>query len=426
MRKTIITLVVSVAILVPGQLLADGMPPGTDRSPAKAADSSKVTMSDLAADAPNDYTVVRGDTLWGLAGRFLKDPWKWPQIWEMNRDEIKNPHWIYPGNVIHLDKTGANPRLTLAGTAGAAPGADTGPSGGTEAQAQSNVVHVDPRVRTETLETSVPSIPGSAIGPFLSQPLVVESGGLDNAPMILATEESRVILGEGDTMYADRIASADGVNWQVYRSGEALRDPDTGELLGFEAKYLGDARVKRFGNPTTLQITKAREEIDRGDRLMPARETTFPSYVPRAPDKPIKGVIMSVSGGVSELGQFQIVTLNRGARDGIEVGHVLATYHRGAVVSPGGTTHASDLALGFQPPSWFPRLLGGGKDSSSSAPPAADNSTVGGEKLEGRTVTLPDERNGLVFVFRVFEKMSYAMVMKATKPLYVGDVVQTP
>ena len=418
MRKTIITLVVSVAILVPGQVLADGMPPGTDQAPGKAADASKVTMSDLAADAPNDYTVVKGDTLWGIASRFLKDPWKWPQIWNMNREQIKDPHWIYPGNVIHLDKTGANPRLTMGG-----PGGEEGPSGGTEAQAQANVVKVDPRVRTEPLERAVPSIPGSAIGPFLSQPLVVEAGGLDNAPTILATEESRVIVGEGDTMYADRIGSDAGVNWQVFRPGEALHDPDTGELLGYEAKYLGDARVKRFGNPTTLQITKARQEINRGDRLVPARETSFPSYVPRAPDKPIRGVIMSVDGGVVELGQYQIVTINRGARDGIEVGHVLASYHRGQIVAANGTTHSSDLALGFQTPSWWNKLTG-----NEPAPAASDSPSdqAAGAKLEGSAVQIPDERNGLVFVFRVFEKMSYGIVMKATKPLYVGDVVQTP
>jgi len=419
MRKTIITLVVSVAILVPAGVFADGMPPGTDQTPPKAGDASKVTMSDLAANAPTDYTVVKGDTLWGIASRFLKDPWKWPQIWNMNREQIKDPHWIYPGNVIHLDTTGGNPRLSMGGPGGE----ESGPSGGTEAQAQANVVKVDPRVRTEPLERAVPSIPGSAIGPFLSQPLVVEAGGLDNAPTILATEESRVIVGEGDTMYADRIASDAGVNWQIFRPGEALHDPDTGELLGYEAKYLGDARVKRFGNPTTLQITKARQEINRGDRLVPARETSFPSYVPRAPDKPIRGVIMSVDGGVVELGQFQIVTINRGARDGIEVGHVLASYHRGQIVAANGTTHSSDLALGSQTASWWNKLTG-----SNTTPTAGDapSDQAAGATLAGSAVQIPDERNGLVFVFRVFEKMSYAIVMKATKPLYVGDIVQTP
>ena len=431
MRKTIITLVVAVASLVPALVRADGMPPSAEKaSPAAQPDKSKVTMSDLAADAPDQYTVVKGDTLWGIAGRFLKDPWKWPQIWEMNRDEIKNPHWIYPGNVIRLDKTGANPRLSLEGGAGG-----SGPSGGTEAEAQNNVVVLNPRVRVENLETAVPSIPGNAIGPFLTQPLIIEAGSLDGAPTILATEDSRVVVGPGDVAYADRVGSGDGVNWQVYRPGDTIRDPDTNEVLGIEALYLGDARVRRFGNPTTLEITKARQEIARGDRLSPSRETSFPSYIPRAPDKPLEGTIMTVDGGVQEVGQFDIVTINRGARDGVEVGYVLASYHRGRVVNAQGETHTSDLALGFKPSSWFGGWGGWSSswnvkpvpvvpDSPRAAP--APGTEKAGAALAGGNMKLPDERNGLVFVFRVFEKMSYAIVMKASKPIYVGDVVKTP
>jgi LysM repeat protein len=431
MRKTIITLVVAVASLVPALVRADGMPPSAEKSsPATQPDSSKVTMSDLAANAPDTYTVVKGDTLWGIAGKFLKDPWKWPQIWEMNRDEIKNPHWIYPGNVIRLDKTGANPRLSLEGGASGM----GGPSGGTEADAQGNVVVLNPRTRVENLEAAVPSIPGSAIGPFLTQPLIVENGALDGAPTILATEESRVVVGSGDVAYADRVGSSDGVNWQVYRPGEVIRDPDTNEVLGIEAKYLGDARVRRFGNPTTLEITRARQEITRGDRMTPSRETSFPSYVPRAPDKPLDGTIMTVEGGVQEVGQFAVITINRGARDGMEVGYVLASYHRGALVNANGETHSSDLALGFKPSTWFGGWGGWGNwntkpvspvpDAPNAPAPAGTEKT--GAKLAGGTVKLPDERNGLVFVFRVFEKMSYALVMKANKPIYVGDIVRTP
>jgi hypothetical protein len=434
MRKTIITLVVAVASLVPAVVLADGMPPSADKSaPAAQPDKSKVTMADLAADAPDSYTVVKGDTLWGIAGRFLKDPWKWPQIWEMNRDQIKNPHWIYPGNVIKLDKSGANPRLSLEG--GASASGDTGPSGGTEAQAQANVIQVQPRIRVETLEAAIPTIPGNAIGPFLTQPLVVEPGALDNAPTVLATEESRIVIGPGDIAYADRVGANDGVNWQVFRPGEAIHDPDTNELLGFEAKYLADARVKRFGNPTTIEIVKSREEINRGDRMVPARETSFPSYVPRAPDKPLKGTIMSVEGGVLELGQYQIVTINRGARDGVEVGYVLASYHRGQIVDRQGNTHSSDLALGGasnSPWAWFPGWLAFKWDSKPVSPvpdsprQQTEETQKSGAALMDSTIQLPDERNGLIFVFRVFEKMSYALVMKSSKPIYVGDIVQTP
>jgi hypothetical protein len=421
MRKTIITLVVALASLVPGGIMADGMPPSSAKPAGSegAPSSSRVTQADLASDAPDQYTVVKGDTLWGIAGKFLKDPWKWPQIWQMNQERIKNPHWIYPGDVIRLDRSGAYPQLTLGG-----PG--SGPSGGTSADAASNVVKVDPRIRIENLESAVPSIPGAAIGPFLGQPLVVEQGGLDNAPAIVATAESRVIIGAGDTAYADRISSTDGVNWQVFRPGGALKDPETGEILGYEAKYVGDARVRKFGDPTTLEIIKARQEMNRGDRLMPARETTFPSYIPRAPDKLVRGSIMSVDGGVAELGQYQIITVNRGARDGLEVGHVLASYRRGQVVSTSGRARE-----GFGSSSMFsgmdvkpvpvvpdpPRL-----ERAEEKTPGA----VGGSKLAGGTVTLPDERNGLIFVFRVFEKMSYAMVLRSTRPIYIGDIVQTP
>jgi hypothetical protein len=436
MRKTIITLVVAVASLVPAAAWADGMAPSASKEMppggATSPNASRVTMADLQPDAPNEYTVVKGDTLWGIAGRFLKDPWKWPQVWNMNRDQIKDPHWIYPGNVIRLDRSGDNPQLSLSGGAGAAVGTPGGPSGGTEAQAVSNVVVLDPRIRVETLQAAVPSIPGSVIGPFLSQPLIVEPGGLDGAPTIVATEESRVIVGQGDLAYADRIGTNEGLNWQVFRVGSTLRDPDSGEVLGVEAKYVGDARVRRYGNPTTLEVTKARQEINRGDRLTPAREVSFPSYVPRAPDKPIKGTIMSVDGGVSELGQFQIITINRGGRDGIEVGHVLASYHKGAVVSASGQTRGV-IARG-ESGSWFKGWDWWNRAETKPVPVVPDppgmqssaSTTKAGARLEGSTIRLPDERNGLIFVFRVFEKMSYAMVMKASKPIYVGDVVQTP
>jgi hypothetical protein len=395
------------------------MPASAAKSGEKAPNSpvGKVTNADLAPDAPDSYTVVKGDTLWGIAGKFLKDPWKWPQIWQMNRDQIKDPHWIYPGDVIKLDRSGDSPRLSLASG-----GAGGGASGGTSADAAANVVKIDPRTRIENLREAIPSIPGSVIGPFLSQPLVVEDGGMAGAPTIVATEESRVIIGAGDTAYADRIAPGDAINWQVFRQGSALHDPETNELLGYEAKYVGDVRVRRFGSPTTLEVTKARQEINRGDRLMPARETAYPTYMPRSPGKPIRGVIMSVDGGVSELGQFQIVTLNRGSRDGLEVGHVLAVFHKGKIVAGGRVVDdirsSGSWSLSGRPNPVVPDPPVLNADGTPSPSPVA-NAPAGAIKL-------PDERTGLMFVFRVFEKMSYGMVMRATRPIYVGDIVQTP
>ncbi|HET9650714.1 MAG TPA: hypothetical protein VFP36_00915, partial [Usitatibacter sp.] len=220
--------------------------------------------------------------------------------------------------------------------------------------------------------------------------------------------------------YADRMAPSDGVNWQIFRPAAPLLDPETGETLGYEARYVGDARVRRYGDPSTIEVTKARMEVNRGDRLLPARETTFPSYVPHAPDKRIRGSIMSVQDGVGELGQYQIITINRGARDGLQAGHVLATYRRGVLVD----RMNSD---GSSPPRWF-------RDWDMKANPVVPEPPIPpqppGEAHRvvhtSGAVRLPDERNGLIFVFRVFERLSYAMVMRSTRPIYVGDVVQTP
>ena len=436
MRKTIITLVVALASLVPGGVLANGMPVSSEKPAGKAgkgdgdASATRISQADLAEDAPAEYTVVKGDTLWGISGRFLKDPWKWPLIWQMNQEQIKNPHLIYPGDVVRLDREAL--KLSLASAAAGGGGAGGyGPSGGTEAQAMSNVVKLDPRIRVEPLQASIPSIPGTVIGPFLSQPLVVESNVLEVAPAVIATEEGRVIVGTGGTAYVDRLGTADGVNWQVFRQGEALRDPDTGEILGFEAKYVADARVKRFGNPTTIEVVRARQEVNRGDRLAPARESAFPSYVPHAPDKQIDGRIMTVDGGVSEFGQYSVITINRGARDGVEVGHVLASYHRGSVVGVTGRE------INFTAPRWFSGMFGSSStmevkpvpvvpEPPSAPRPAAAPGEVVGVAHTGGPLKLPDERNGLIFVFRVFDRMSYALVMRSTAPIYVGDLVRTP
>jgi hypothetical protein len=415
------------ASLVPGAILADGMPSSAEKTAGKAPKgggeaATRITQADLAEDAPSEYTVVKGDTLWGISGRFLKDPWKWPLIWQMNQEQIKNPHLIYPGDVIKLDREALRLSLASGGMGGA------GGMGGTEAQAVANVVKLDPRVRVEPLQAAVPSIPGSVIGPFLSQPLVVEANALELAPKVLATQEARVIVGAGDIAYVDRLGSNDGVNWQVFRQGEPLHDPETGEILGYEAKYVGDARVRRFGNPTTIEIVKTRAEINRGDRLAPAREAAYPSYVPHAPDKPIKGSIMSVDGGVAEFGQFSVITINRGARDGVEVGHVLASYHRGAVLNSSGHETA------WTGPSWMRGWFSGMEtkpvpvvpDPPAPPQPPAEPGKVVGTAYTSGPLTLPDERNGLIFVFRVFDKLSYALVMRSTSPIYVGDIVQTP
>jgi hypothetical protein len=269
----------------------------------------------------------------------------------------------------------------------------------------------------------VPTIPGSAIGPFLTQPLVAEVGGMDALPRIVATEEERVIVGAGNTAYVSGMQPSDGINWQVFRPGETLTDPETGEVLGVEAIHVGDARVKRFGSPSTIEITRAKQEINQGDRLMPAREGTFPAYVPHAPDKPIRGQILSVRGSVADISQYSIVSINRGSRDGVEVGHVLASVRRGdQMVRETRTTLFSDL-FGFGPKTVEVKPVSPVPDTVvAGADPKATPVTVRGDER----ILLPDERSGLVFIFRTFEKISYGMVLKSVRPISVGDVVQTP
>jgi len=369
-------------------------------------------MSDLQADAPSEYTVQKGDTLWAISGKFLKEPWKWPQLWQMNRDQIKNPHLIYPGDIIKLDRSGLSPSLSLVGGSGGA------------AVAEGNVVRLQPRTRAEALSTAVPTIPGSAIGPFLTQPLVVETGTMDSLPRIVATEEERVIVGAGNIAYVSGLKSGDSINWQIFRPGETLTDPETGEVLGLEAVHVGDARVKRFGSPSTIEITRAKLEINQGDRLMPAREGTFPAYVPRAPDKPIRGQILSVRGSVADISQYSIVSINRGSRDGIEVGHVLASVRRGdQIVRETRTSLFSDL-FGFGPKTVEVKPVSPVPDTviAGADPKEQPIIAVRGDER----VLLPDERSGLIFVFRTFEKVSYGMVLKSVRPISVGDVVQTP
>lgn len=359
----------------------------------------------LAENAPDSYTVVKGDTLWGISGKFLKEPWRWPEIWNMNRDEVKNPHWIYPGDVIRLDFDGSGqPRLSL--TAG-------------------NIIKLSPHIRVDRFSQAIPSIPARVIAPFLSLPLVIEINGLQNAPRIVATEEGRVIVGAGNGAYVVGMNESLGAKWQIYRPGAALTDPDTKEILGYEAKYLGDAHVSKFGETSTIDILRSTQEINRGDRLTPTVESAAPSYSPHAPDKPIGGSVIAINGGVTESAQYSVVALNRGKRDGLEVGHVLATFQKGEWAS----TKTEDSSAAFRwntdsSPPHNPTV-----DNNAQVPPSGTASSQAATHAEisiPSQVKLPDERNGLIFVFRVFDKVAYALVMQSRRSLRIGDRVANP
>lgn len=332
--------------------------------PALAFAAQPETRPEVRKDAPDRHVVVKGDTLWDISAMFFKDPWKWPQIWGMNKDTIKDPHWIYPGEVIVLDRTTGTLRV-----------GDQPASSST-----GNVVKLSPKVRDgHGTHDAIPSIPSKVIEPFLTQPLVIEDKELASSPSLVALHEGRVILGSNDIGYAKGLTEDKGKKWQVYRPGKTFVDPDSKEVLGHEAIYLGDAEVKDFADVSTVVITKAKQEINQGDRLISPPGVVSGNYLPRAPESNIAASVISIYGGVSQAGQNTIVTLNKGARDGLQSGHVLALYSKGNVV-----------------------------------------------KHEGKNLTLPDERYGLVFAFRVFDKVSYALVMQTHLPVQLLDRAQTP
>jgi len=333
---------------------------------------------DIRSDAPDRHVVVNGDTLWDISGKFFKDPWKWPHIWGLNKDSIKDPHWIYPGDVIFLNRASGTLSIGQPGTSTAESINDMATS--SSVRETDNTVKLSPKVRVSpSAHDAIPSIPSGVIAPFLSRPLVIEEGELKDAPMLIGAREGRVVLGTGDIGFVKGLPADKGDKWQIYRPGKTFVDPDSGEKLGIEATYLGNGEVTAFADVSTIRITQSVEETYAGDRLIAHSGEAIGAYLPRAPESNISARVISVYGGVSQAGQNAAITLNKGARDGLEVGHVLALYHKGEVVKQGGKSY-----------------------------------------------TLPDERFGLVFVFRVYDKVSYALVMLARMPVQLLDRAQTP
>jgi len=348
------------------------------RGTAQQVAQAGVPLSELAANAPDSYTVKRGDTLWAISSLFLKSPWRWPELWGMNLDQIRNPHLIYPGQILYLDNTGGRARLRV--------GQAIGPDGS---------VKLSPRVRSSGLgDGSIPSIPFHLIEPFLTEAVIFPANELETAPRIVGTQEGRVVLAKGERAYV-RGEIAPQREFRIFREPKALRDPSTKEVLGYEATYVGAAEYTRPGEtrngadgkpeivPATFTVTAAKLEAGVGDRLapMPARE--FSNYAPHAPQGPTSGQIVSIYGDGLTAGQNQIVALNKGSADGLERGHVLALWSTGEQMI----------------------------DKTDPSRP---------------TIKLPDERHGMLFVFRVFDRMSYALILSVQNPVKPGDRFTQP
>jgi len=279
----------------------------------------------------------------------------------LNKEQIRNPHRIYPGDIVLLDISSGSPQLKIA-----------------------KPLKLQPQVYSEAVRQEIPSIPSNVIEPFISRPLIVEADALDKSPRIIAGQDNRILLGKGDKGFVAGIADANIVKWQLYRPSKPLKDPENGEVLGYESVFLGNARLVQPGEPAEVEITASKEDIGRGDRLVPAGLPNLISYAPHKPEKAISGRIMSIYGGLSEAGRNSIITLNRGSSDGLEVGHVLALFR---------------------------------KQVSTSYDPQAGRRD---------TAALPEERYALVFVFRTFERVAYALVMDSSKSVIIGDAARNP
>jgi hypothetical protein len=335
--------------------------PPAETAPVYRAEEPQVRLNPRH---PERYVVKKGDTLWDISEMFLKDPWYWPEIWYVN-PQIANPHLIYPGDVITLVYVGGKPRLVLE---------------------RGNVERLSPRVRTEMLDEAIETIPYDMIKAFLSKPSVLDEDTIKNSPYIFTTRRGHLVHGAGAEVYVRGADFVDDEVYNVMRVGEKLKDPDTGKFLGYEGIFVGEGTIQREGDPATMLLNETAREALNGDILIKPEEE-FPLYfVPRSPEVPVEGKIIAVTDGVSVIGAYTVVTLNRGASHGLQPGNVLAIYQAGRIERD--------------------RFAGG---------------AFGGEK-----VRLPEEYEGLLMVFRTFDEISYGLIMRTESEVHMFDVVRNP
>ncbi len=354
---------------------------------------------ELRADHPEKYVVKKGDTLWDISAVFLKSPWLWPEIWQVN-PQVRNPHLIYPGDVLELAFCDGKPCLRF-GSAG-------------------RNVKLSPGVRSSMNDHAIPPIPLEVIRPFLSRPRVVEANTLDLAPYVLASQDEHLIAGAENKVYVRGIKPLEERNrYMIFRSGDIYRDVPAegakeGEILGYEALYVAGAQMQRFGDPATALITHSEREVLIGDRLLPEEDPISEQFIPHAPDHEVDGRIISVVDGVSQIGQYQIVVLNQGAKHGLEAGHVLSIHESGRFVRD---TIAQDQKLR----TGRDQVVIDPKDASG----AKQVTKVDTKKLT-EIVELPEELIGYLMIFRTFDKVSYALVMDLERPAHIYDAVHLP
>jgi nucleoid-associated protein YgaU len=348
--------------------------PALQALPAYAQEQKASPRSNKCAflpDAPDKHVVVKGDTLWGISGKFLQNPWCWPEVWGMNREEIRNPHWIYPNQIVYFDRTTGRLRL----------GSPVNNSGG-----KSGTTHLTPQIRSENMDKdAISAIPANLIEPFLSQPLIIEQNEMATAPRIVAAPEGRVTMSKSDKAYV-RGDLQGGTSFQVFRPGVPLKDPETKAVIGYEAVFLGTVKLERNAKTPdgvdTFMVVSSKEEMAVGDRLKPTPPTPIFNYMPHAPEQAVNARVVSIYGGVNQAGQNSIVSINRGSDAGLDVGTVLGLSRFGQTIAD-----------------------------------RTDNKKM---------IRLPDERYGSLFIFRVFKNISYGLVMQVTDTVVVGDLAQSP
>ena len=348
----------------------------------------------LSSAAPDQYTVKQGDTLWGISQLYLVQPWYWPELWYLN-PQIKNPHRIYPGDVLKLVNINGQTRLTISQRGPAGTEAENTSVGNSQVIARGNGERLSPQVRSSPLPQAITAIPYNVIAAFMGRPSVVPSEEVAKGPHIVGFRDRHILASAGEDVYVRGIRDAEqGARYNVVHIDEELRDPESHHKLGFRGVYVGSGVVTQTGDPAKIRLHESALEALSGDRLFPETYEINADFVPHAPKEDIKGQIFNVGGSVDSVGQYQVVVINRGSENGVDAGDVLAIYQHGDVV----------------------------KDSFTDARSAnLMNEPKGGQKIK-----LPNERIGTVLIFKAYKHMSYALIMDSTDIVHIGDLVRNP